>query len=137
MMNDNTKMILSCVLGIIAIVMLLGGLVCDIISDHWPKVIQANDWCEVIQVVGLVILLFAEYLRPITSQKEMERAGWNCFYLLGIMCFFGIIEVGDIEHFTTPIVVILVIAAILAIPACIFNYKKWLKIKAQLEEQEK
>ena len=52
------------------------------------------------------------------------------------MGFLCILQVFKIQHFTAPIVAVLIITSILAILGCILNYRKWLGIKAQLEKQE-
>ena len=136
MFTEKTKDILSVILGIISIVLLFGGLTCDIISNYWPNVLPKSDWYEVMMFVGWPFYLFAGYFRPIITKQDMEKASWNCFFdiiLMGILC---IRELFDINHFTAPIVAVLSIFAILAILGCILNYRKRLDVKAQLEEQE-
>ena len=137
MMTEKTnKTKLSIILGIISLVLLFGGEICHIISDHWPDVLQESDWYHLAVFVGWIIVLFADYLRPVTTKRDMENASWNYFIIIIAMGFICIVQVFKIQHFTAPIVAVLIIAIILAVLGCILNYRKWLGIKAQLENQE-
>lgn len=137
MMTEKTnKTTLSIILGIISLVLLFGGEICHIISDHWPDVLQESDWYHLTVFIGWIIVLFADYLRPVTTKRDMENAGWNYFIIIIAMGFICIIQVFKIQHFTAPMIAVLIIAIILAVLGCILNYRKWLGIKAQLENQE-
>lgn len=137
MMTEKTnKTKLSIILGIISLVLLFGGEICHIISDHWPDVLQESDWYHLTVFVGWIFVLFADYLRPVTTKRDMENASWNYFVIIIAMGFICIIQVFKIQHFTAPMIAALIIASILAILGCILSYRKWLGIKAQLENQE-
>ena len=129
-MTDKTKTTLSLILGVIGLTLLFGGLICDILTSKG----LLNDWANVAMIVGWPIITFAEYFRPLTSKKDMEQEGCSLFFLLAGMISLSIPNVFQIEHFTTPIIIILIIAAILLIPACLMSYMKWRRVRKQLEE---
>ena len=129
-MTDKTKTTLSLILGVIGLTLLFGGLICDIVMSKG----QLNDWANVAMIVGWPIIAFAEYFRPLTSKKDMEQVGSSLFFLVVGMFALSITNVIQIEHFTTPIIIILIISAILLIPACLLSYMKWRKVRKQLEE---
>ena len=138
MMTEKTnKTTLSIILGIISLVLLFGGETCHIISDHWPNVLHESDWYHLAVFVGWIFVLFANYLRPVTTKRDKENAGWNFFLIIIAMGFLCILQVFKIQHFPAPMIAVLIITSILAILGCILNYRKWLDIKAQLEKQEK
>lgn len=131
-MTDKTKTILGLILGVIGLVLLFGGLICDILVSKGPL----NDWASVAMIVGWPTVALAEYCRPLTSRKDMEQEGCSLVYLLLGMISLSIVNVFQIEHFTTPIVIILIIATILMIPACVLSYKKWQMVKRLLKEED-
>ena len=136
MTEKANKTTLTITLGIISLVLLFGGEICHIISDHWPNVLHESDWYHLAVFVGWIFVLFAAYFRPVTNKQDMDNAGWNFFLIIIAMGFLCILQVFKIQHFTAPIVAVLIITSILAILGCILNYRKWLGIKAQLEKQE-
>lgn len=137
MMTEKTnKTTLSIILGIISLVLLFGGEICDIISDHWPNVLHESDWYLLAVFVGWIFVLFANYFRSVNTKRDMENAGWNFFLIVIAMGVLCTVHVFKIQHFTVPIIIVLIITGILAIAGCILNYRKWLGIKTQLEEEE-
>ena len=137
MMTEKTnKTTLSIILGIISLVLLFGGETCHIISDHWPNVLHESDWYHLAVFVGWIFVLFADYFRPVNTIRDKENAGWNFFLIIIAMGFLCILQVFKIQHFTAPMIAVLIITIILAILGCILNYRKRLDVKAQLEEQE-
>lgn len=137
MMTEKTnKTTLSIILGIISLVLLFGGETCHIISDHWPNALHESDWYHLAVFVGWIFVLFANYLRPVTTKRDMENASWNFFLIIIAMGFLCILQVFKIQHFTAPMIAVLIITIILANLGFILNYRKWLDIKAELEKQE-
>ena len=124
--EKTNKSTLTIILGIISLVLLFGGEICHIISDHWPNVLHESDWYHLAVFVGWIFVLFADY----------DNAGWNFFIIIIAMGFLCIIQVFKIQHFTAPMIAVLIITSILAILGCILNYRKWLETKAELEKQE-
>ena len=131
-MTDKTKTTLSLILGVIGLTLLFGGLICEIVISKGPL----NDWANVAMIVGWPSIAFAEYFRPLASRKDMEEVGSSLFFLVVGMITLSIVDVFQIEHFTTPIIIILIIAAILMIPACWLSYMKWRRVRKQLEEED-
>ena len=136
MTEKTNKTTLSIILGIISLVLLFGGETCHIISDHWPNVLHESDWYHLAVFVGWIFVLFANYLRPVTTKRDKENAGWNFFLIIIAMGFLCILQVFKIQHFTAPMIAVLIITIILANLGFILNYRKWLDIKAELEKQE-
>lgn len=137
MMTEKTnKTTLSIILGIISLVLLFGGETCHIISDHWPNVLHESDWYHLAVFVGWIFVLFADYIRPVNTIRDKENAGWNFFLIIIAMGFLCILQVFKIQHFTAPMIAVLIITIILANLGFILNYRTWLDIKAELEKQE-
>lgn len=131
-MKEKTKTMLALAVGIIALALLFCG---GIISEFTANSIQEKDWARVAIILGWPLIALAEYYRPMTQKRDKENAGCTCFMILSGLLLISLYNVFKIEHFTTPIIVILVITAILTIPACLLSYRKWRRVKKELEEE--
>ncbi len=134
-MTEKTKDILFKSLLSLGMVLLVGAFICVLISD-WSDVLPKNDLYFTTMLLGWGIAWIGNYFQPITA-KELEN-GPGCFLILNITLFF-ILPIGwihDIEHFTTPVVIMLAISAVLFIVAAVLMYKKSRQIKALALEDE-
>ncbi len=135
MMTEETKKTLYRTLLIIGLVLLFGAFICVMISD-WSDVLPKNDLYFTIMILGWSIAWIGNYFQPI-SEKELEN-GPGCFLTLNIMLFV-ILPIGwihNIEHFTTPVVIMLAICAVLYIVDFFLFYKKYQQFKALTSEEE-
>lgn len=135
MMTEETKKTLYRTLLIIGLVLLFGAFICVMISDG-SDVLPKNDLYWTTMFLGWAIAWIGNYFQPI-SEKELEN-GPGCFLTLNIMLFV-ILPIGwihNIEHFTTPVVIMLAICAVLYIVAAVLIYKKSRQIKALAREGE-
>ena len=87
-------------------------------------------------LLGWGICWIGNYFQPI-SAKELEN-GPGCFLTLNILLFY-LLPMGwihNIEHFTTPVVIMLAICAVLYIVNSFLFYKKYQQFKALSSEDE-
>lgn len=135
MMTEKTKDILFKSLLSLGMVLLVGAFICVLISD-WSDVLPKNDLYFTTMLLGWGIAWIGNYFQPI-SVKELEN-GPGCFLIINITLFF-ILSIGwihNIEHFTTPVVIMLAISAVLFIVATVLMYKRSRQIKALALEDE-
>ncbi len=135
MMTEKTKDILFKTLVSLGVVLLVGTFICVLISD-WSDVLPKNDLYFTTMILGWSIAWIGNYFQPI-SEKELEN-GPGCFLTLNIMLLV-IIPIGwihNIEHFTTPVVIMLAICAVLYIVDFFLFYKKYQQFKALTSEEE-
>ena len=134
-MTEKTKDILFKTLVSLGVILLVGAFICILISD-WSDVLPKNDLYFTTMLLGWSIAWIGQYFYPI-SAKELEN-GPGCFLALNITLFF-LLPIGwihNIEHFTTPVVIMLAISAVLYIVAAVLIYKKSRQIKALAREGE-
>ena len=135
MMTEKTKDILFKTLVSLGVVLLVGAFICVLISD-WSDVLPKNDLYFTTMLLGWSIAWIGQYFYPI-SAKELEN-GPGCFLALNLILFF-LLPIGwihNIENFTTPVVIMLSISAVLYIVAAVLMYKKSRQIKALAREGE-
>ena len=131
MITEKTKETLCLTAAIIGSVLLFGGITCDIITD-WSNVIPDSDWYRMAIAIGWPIGTIALTLKEIT-QKDVKFGTfyWGAFVI--ILPFIWFFQIND---YTVPIIVSIVISAILAVIAIILTHKRNAKIKALQKEQE-
>ena len=135
MLTEKTKKTLSLTLIIIGMILLFGALICVLISD-WSDALPKNDLYRTTMLLGWGIGWLGSYFQPLAI-KELEN-GPGCFLTINIFLLI-LLPLGwiyDIEHFTTPVVIILAISAVLFIVDFVLIYKKYRQIKALTKEDE-
>ena len=117
-------------LGAIGLIILFGGMICDIISD-FSSVIPESDWYKVAILIGWPTSSIAQYFSPITD-KDIKNgdAMWWIFNIIPLLFLF------HIDHFTTPVIVGTVVGCIVIAVAIVLARKRHLKILALQEQQE-
>ena len=129
MITEKTKETLCLTAAIIGSVLLFGGIICDIITD-WSNVIPDSDWYRMAIAIGWPIGTIALTMKEITQKNtKFDTLYWGVI-ILPFICFF------QINDYTVPIIVSIVISAILAVIAIILTHKRNAKIKALQKEQE-
>ncbi len=135
MMTEETKKILYRTLLTIGLVLLFSAFICVLITD-WSDALPKNDLYFTTMLLGWGICWIGNYFQPI-SAKELEN-GPGCFLTLNILLFY-LLPMGwihNIEHFTTPVVIMLAICAVLYIVNSFLFYKKYQQFKALSSEDE-
>lgn len=135
MMTEKTKDILFKTLLSLGVVLLFCAFICVLISD-FSDALPKSDLYFTTMLLGWGIAWIGNYFQPITA-KESEN-GPGCFLTLNILLFF-LLPIGwihNIEHFTTPVVIMLAISAVLYIVAAVLIYKKSRQIKVLAREDK-
>lgn len=135
MLTEKTKKTLSLTLIIIGLTLAFGAMICIMISD-FSDALPKNDLYRTTMLLGWAIAWLGSYYQPI-SINQLEN-GPGCFLTLNVLLLI-ILPLGwirDIEHFTTPVVIMLAISAVLFIVDFVLIYKKYRQIKALTKEDE-
>lgn len=131
MMTDKTKTILSWGLAIIGIVMLFSSILhlTDLIS--WFDEDLSNMW----SCWSLVLLICAIAIEPIKKRQIESGGNLLVVFLLLTVGNFGI-HWSQIQHFTAPVVVSMVLQTVCTLIAGVKIYDKSKKIQALREMSE-
>lgn len=135
MMTEKTKKILYVTLFTVGLVLLFGAFICVLITE-WSDALPKSDLYRTTMFLGWGICWLGYFFQPI-SAKELEN-GPGCFLILNVLLFiiFPIGWVFDIENFTTPVVIMLAICAVLYIVDFFLFHKKYQQFKALISEDE-
>ena len=110
-------------------------LIWDILPDN---VVPTSDWIHVIMFLAWPIAWLGEYFKPISAQ-DVENSGCFLPSAIFMLVFFPLMWFGHIDHFTVPIIVVLVLSLAITVLDLILYVKKNKRIKAMedsLEEEE-
>ena len=135
MTTEKTNKMLFRTFVILGFSILIIALICELTSQ-FSDLLPKNDMYRALMVLGWPIAWLGIYFQPIT--KFLEN-GPGCFLLFNL--FFLVCQpllwLWHIDHFTTSIVIMLSISAVLTIVDLVIAYKKSRQIKAMIEENEK
>ena len=136
MMTDKTKKILFWTIFGLGIALSLGALICEIISDC-SDVLPESDIYRAIIFLGWSIAWSGGFLETISTKQLENGPGCYMAFNLIFMVFLPLTWLSQIEHYTTPVVTILAISAVLTIVNIVLTYKKSRQFKALIDENKK
>ena len=135
-MTDKTKKILFWTIFGLGIALSLGALICEIISDC-SDVLPESDIYRAIIFLGWSIAWSGGFLETISTKQLENGPGCYMAFNLIFMVFLPLTWLSQIEHYTTPVVTILAISAVLTIVNIVLTYKKSRQFKALIDENKK
>ena len=125
MLTEKTNKRLYWILLITGLAFVIGGIFPPLFFEGF------EDLSWIITITGIPIAAIGDYFNSLTKDEDRDGGlSWGILLLAFLWMF------KNIEHFTTPIIVGLVICGILVIVAFILTLKRWRRSRA-LEKERK
>ena len=118
------------VIGAIGGIIVIPFFACHIITD-WTDWLPQSNWYILGMLLGWSLILLSD------AVKSYDQESPNGFLLWFLLLFFTIHEMLKIDHFTTPMIAVIAISAVLMLSAIVLILMKRMRGNTSGAEPEK